>query len=77
MHIFTLKNMRYISVSAALAMSLLFAPTVFAQVVVVGPFAGEAVEDFESFGVGSPGDSFDVFGGAATHNKLSGSTPWI
>jgi len=48
-----------------------------AQITEVGQFPGDLVEDFESFSIGNPGDSFAVFGGAATHNKLFGTSPAI
>jgi hypothetical protein len=73
----TLSFTRLTSVSAGLAIGLFFAQTVFAQIAAVGPFAGDLLENFESFGTGYTADSFGVFGGAATHNRLSGNDPYI
>ena len=74
---FTIRNLKKISVSVGFVASLFFAPIVFAQITPVGPFTGDALEDFESFGTGAAPVSITVFGGMATHNQLSGSTPWI
>jgi len=60
-----------------LGITLLFTQSAVAQITPVGPFTGAALEDFESFPIGNPGTSFSLFGGTATHNQLSGSTPAI
>jgi len=69
--------LKKLPVLVVLAMTLLFTQAAVAQIVPVGPFTGDALEDFEGFSNGNPGTSFGVFGSTATHNQLSGSTPRI
>jgi len=69
--------LKKLPILAVLAIILVFAQSAVAQISSVGPFTGDALEDFESFPGGNPGISFDVFGGGATHNRLSGTSPNI
>jgi PEP-CTERM motif len=69
---------RYRPILLGSILSLAFTQSVPAiPITSVGPFAGDMIETFESFSLGNPGNSFSVFGGAATHNTLSGIIPSI